>query len=197
MRLLLATQNRGKQREWRALLQGLPLQLVTPDEVGLDEDVHETGETYQENALLKAEFYANASGLPALADDSGLEVDALEGAPGLRSARYRLGSDKARYRALLEAMKEIPQGMRTARFRCVAALKLPNGDSYVTEGVCEGSITVEAAGAQGFGYDPVFFVTEYQQTMAQLPVEVKNMISHRARAARKMARILKKLTLNG
>lgn len=193
MQLLLATQNKGKQKEWTALLSSLPLSIVFPEDIGLHIDVEETGETYQENAYLKAVAYAKASGLPALADDSGLEVDALDGAPGVRSARYRLGSDKVRYRALLDAMFDVPSAQRSARFRCAAALALPNGDHYATEGFCEGFITLEPSGIQGFGYDPVFFVPVYQQTMAQLSQEVKNRISHRARAAQKMLVILKRV----
>jgi XTP/dITP diphosphohydrolase len=190
MKLLLATQNHGKQQEWCALLSQLSISLVFPESIGLEMDVEESGETYSENAYLKALAYAIASGLPALADDSGLEVDALEGAPGIRSARYRLGSDKVRYRSLLAALENIPASNRHARFRCVAVLVVPGGEHYETEGVCEGSITFAPAGALGFGYDPVFFVPEYQLTMAQLPLEVKNQISHRARAAREMLAVL-------
>ncbi len=190
MKLLLATQNKGKQREWCALLRSLPITIVTPDAIGLEIDVEETGDTYRENAYLKAVAYAAASGLPALADDSGLEVDALEGAPGVRSARYRLGTDTVRYRALLKTMLKVPLAQRSARFRCVATLVIPGVDSYVTEGVCEGFITLAPSGKEGFGYDPVFFVSKYQQTMAQLSQDVKNQISHRARAALQMRDVL-------
>jgi XTP/dITP diphosphohydrolase len=127
-----------------------------------------------------------------LADDSGLEVDALEGAPGVRSARYRLGTDAVRYRALLRALEGVPEGERTARFRCVAALVLPDGKEFATEGVVEGVIAGTASGEGGFGYDPVFYLPEYGKTMAQLPGEVKNEISHRARAARSMRPILER-----
>ena len=190
MQLLLATQNKGKQKEWTVLLSSLPLSIVFPEDIGLHIDVEETGETYQENAYLKAAAYAKASGLPALADDSGLEVDALDSAPGVRSARYRLGSDKVRYRALLAAMHNVPAAQRSARFRCVATLAFPGGEHYSTEGVCEGSITLSPLGMQGFGYDPVFYVSAFQQTMAQLSQDVKNQISHRARAASKMHAVL-------
>jgi XTP/dITP diphosphohydrolase len=193
MQLLLATQNVGKQKEWAALLNVLPITIVFPAAIGLDIDVEETGDTYYENAYFKARAYAAASGLPALADDSGLEVDSLDGAPGVRSARYRLGTDKVRYRALLKVMENTPPAERSARFRCVAALALPSGEHYETEGVCEGSITLEPSGTQGFGYDPVFFVREYQQTMAQLSKEIKNQISHRSRAAREMLPVLRRV----
>ena len=193
LRLVLATHNRGKRREWQALLEGLPLTLALPDELGLSEPVEETGRTYLENALLKARALAAASGLPALADDSGLEVEALEGAPGLHSARYILGGDEVRYRALLRALEGVPPERRGARFRCVAALVLPDGREFHTEGVCEGVIQTAPSGEGGFGYDPVFFLPEQGCTMAELSFEAKNRISHRARAAQAMRRVLEQL----
>ncbi|HQE98346.1 MAG: RdgB/HAM1 family non-canonical purine NTP pyrophosphatase [Chloroflexi bacterium] len=193
LRLVLATHNHGKRREWQALLEGLPVTLVLPDELGLSELVEETGRTYLENALLKARTLAAASGLPALADDSGLEVEALEGAPGLHSARYILGGDEVRYRALLRALEGVPPERRGARFRCVAALVLPDGREFHTEGVCEGVIQTAPSGEGGFGYDPVFFLPEQGCTMAELSFEAKNRISHRARAAQAMRRVLEQL----
>ncbi|MBN2005321.1 MAG: RdgB/HAM1 family non-canonical purine NTP pyrophosphatase [Anaerolineae bacterium] len=191
MRILLATHNQGKRREWLPLLAGLDIELILPDDLGLFTEVEETGETYRENALLKARALAAASGLPALADDSGLEVDALEGAPGVRSARYHLGGDEVRYRALLKALENVSSTSdRSARFRCIAALVLPDGREFVTEGVCEGLIGFEPRGEAGFGYDPVFFVPEANCTMAELPPEEKNRISHRARAAQAMRKVL-------
>ncbi|MEJ5310191.1 MAG: RdgB/HAM1 family non-canonical purine NTP pyrophosphatase [Anaerolineae bacterium] len=196
MRLLLATHNQGKRREWRALLEGLDVELLLPDDLGLHDDIEETGETYTENALIKARALAAASGLPTLADDSGLEVDALDGAPGVRSARYHLGTDEVRYRALLRALEGVPLERRGARFRCIAALVLPDdaGTSreYITEGVCEGVISFEPRGEAGFGYDPVFYLFEHSCTMAQLTEEEKNRISHRARAAQAMRPILER-----
>lgn len=193
LRLVLATHNHGKRREWQALLEELPVTLVLPDELGLSELVEETGRTYLENALLKARTLAAASGLPALADDSGLEVEALEGAPGLHSARYILGGDEVRYRALLRALEGVPPERRGARFRCVAALVLPDGREFHTEGVCEGVIQTAPSGEGGFGYDPVFFLPEQGCTMAELSFEAKNRISHRARAAQAMRRVLEQL----
>jgi XTP/dITP diphosphohydrolase len=197
MRLLLATHNPGKRREWASLLEGLksqgPLEILLPEDVGLDIDVEETGETYTENALLKARTLAEASGLPTLADDSGLEVDALEGAPGVRSARYKLGSDEVRYRALLKAMEGVPDAQRTARFRCVAALVLPDGQEFTTEGVCEGVIAQAPQGQEGFGYDPVFYLPDQEHMMAELSEDEKNQISHRARAAQAMRAVLNTL----
>lgn len=190
MRLLLATHNRGKRVEWRALLAGLAVELLLPDDLGLDDDVEETGETYVDNALLKARTLAAASGLPTLADDSGLEVDALEGAPGVRSKRYKLGSDEVRYRALLKVLDGVPEPERGARFRCIAALVLPDGREFTTEGVCEGAIGLAPQGELGFGYDPVFLLPGRGITMAELPTAEKNRISHRARASQKMRPIL-------
>lgn len=196
MRLLLATHNQGKRREWRALLDGLDIELLLPDDLGLHDDVEETGETYTENALIKARALAAASGLPTLADDSGLEVDALDGAPGVRSARYHLGTDAIRYRALLKALDYVPLEERGARFRCIAALVIPGeadaAREYITEGICEGIISFEPRGEGGFGYDPVFYLFEYSCTMAQLTEAEKNRISHRARAAQAMRPILER-----
>ena len=196
MRLLLATHNRGKRREWQALLQGLDVELLLPDDLGLMDDVEETGETYVENALIKARTLAAASGLPTLADDSGLEVDALDGAPGVRSARYKLGTDEVRCRALLTALDGVQESERGARFRCIAALVIPSDDSaareFITEGVCEGVISLAPSGEGGFGYDPVFFVPDHGRTMAEIPTEEKNRISHRARAAQAMRPILER-----
>ncbi len=188
--VVLATHNPGKRVEWMALLEGLNLTLLLPSDLGFEGDIAETGDTYTENALIKARALCTATGLPALADDSGLEVDALDGAPGVRSARFRLGSDEVRYRALLKALEGVSDERRTARFRCVAALVLPAGALYTTEGVCEGWIIHEPRGAQGFGYDPVFYLPSLNRTMAEISQAQKNKISHRARAARTMRPIL-------
>lgn len=192
-RLLLGTHNAGKRREWQALLESLDVEILLPDEVGLTVDVKEVGQTYTENALLKARTYAGIADLPTLADDSGLEVDALDGAPGIRSARYTLGSDRVRYRALLKALEGVPPPERMARFRCVAALALLDGRQFTTEGICEGIITMAPSGEGGFGYDPVFYVSSHGRTMAELSAETKNRISHRARAARALRPILARI----
>ncbi len=195
MKILIATRNRGKLREYAALLAGLPVEWVTLDDAGVSTEVEETGSTFEQNALLKAEACARLSGLPALADDSGLEVDALGGAPGVQSARYAgpNASDADRYRLLLERMKNIPDAQRSARFRCVVALYMPSGEVYTAEGVCEGRITHAPRGTHGFGYDPVFFVNECGMTMAELAPEVKNRVSHRARAVQALRPQLAKL----
>ena len=192
VRLLVATENPGKKREYEQLLTSLPLQLCTPRDLGLALNLQEDGDSYVQNARIKALAYVQASQLPTLADDSGLEVDALKGAPGLHSARYAGGNanDADRYRLLLQELADIPWSKRTARFRCVLILALPTGHTYTTEATCEGIIAFEPAGKQGFGYDPIFYLPEHGQTMAQLPPAVKNHISHRARAVQEMLPIL-------
>lgn len=194
MKLLVATRNPGKKREYAELLEGLGLELVTLDEAGIDLEVEETGATFAQNALLKARAYRDASGLPTLADDSGLEVDALGGAPGVRSARYagEGATDADRYLKLLGEIAGVPEGRRGARFRCVIAVAWPEGPVDTAEGICEGHITREPRGEHGFGYDPVFHVDELGRTMAELPPEVKNRISHRARAARAIRTALRR-----
>ncbi len=194
LRIVLATHNRGKRREWQELLDGLPITLLLPEEVGAAGDVEESADTYLENARLKARALVARTGLPALADDSGLEVDALDGAPGVRSARYVLGNDEVRYRSLLRALEGVPPERRSARFRCVAVLSLPDGREWVAEGVSEGVIALAPAGEAGFGYDPVFYVPELGKTFAQLSSEEKNRISHRGRAAQALRPILEALS---
>ena len=192
MKLLIATRNPGKVREYEKLLAGLPLELTHPAQEGLDIEVAETGASFADNARLKATAYARASGLLTLADDSGLEVDALGGEPGIRSARYAGSgaSDEERYRLLLEKLRGVPWEERTARFRCAIAVATPEGQIHTAEGTCEGIIAFEPREEHGFGYDPVFYFQEYGMTMAELPPDVKNKISHRARAAQGVREIL-------
>jgi len=195
MKLLVATRNQGKLREYKTLLAGLGLELVGLTEAGIAWEVEETGTTFEDNAVLKARNYARASGLLALADDSGLEVDVLGGAPGIRSARYagQGGSDEDRYRLLLTHLEGVPETRRSARFECVIAIATPEGEVHTAGGVCEGWVAFQPCGSYGFGYDPVFVVPEYGSTMAELPSELKNRISHRARAAEKAREILRQL----
>ncbi|MBI2503305.1 MAG: RdgB/HAM1 family non-canonical purine NTP pyrophosphatase [Candidatus Latescibacteria bacterium] len=191
MPLLVATHNAGKLREFRQLLA--PLELVSAADLAPDLKVEETGRTFAENALLKARAFAQASGLITLADDSGLEVDALGGAPGVLSARYG-GShldDQGRCQLLLEALRPFPDpARRRARFRCCLAAWAPDGRHCQAEGTCEGIIAPSPAGEGGFGYDPLFFVPEHWQTIAQLPPQLKNQLSHRARALRALRPLL-------
>ncbi|MHB0876791.1 MAG: XTP/dITP diphosphatase [Anaerolineae bacterium] len=191
MRVLLASENQGKLEEFRQILGELGIEVVSPSEVGLRLDVVEDGATFAENAITKARAYAAASGLPVVADDSGLEVDALGGRPGVFSARYagEGANDAARRRKLLAEMAGVPDGQRQARFRCAVAL-VWQGAVYTTEGTIEGVIIDEERGTGGFGYDPIFLVPELGRTLAELPAADKNAISHRGKAARAMAAVL-------
>ena len=193
MKLLVATQNPGKMREFQFLLAPLPAELCFPSELGLRFEVLEDGATYTDNARKKALAYVDASAMLTLADDSGLEVDWLGGAPGVRSARYTPGNDTDRAATLLAHLRDVPWEQRTARFRCVVVVATPAGETYSAEGVCEGLIAVEPAGHGGFGYDPVFYLPERDCTMAQLPQTEKNRISHRARAVEAALPILRRL----
>lgn len=181
-KFVLATHNPGKMKEMSAILAELGIQVVGPDELGIDVEVEETGTTFAENAMLKARAICAASGLPAIADDSGLCVDALNGGPGVYSARYGGEGldDTGRYRLLLENMKG--QMPRTAKFVSVITCCFPNGDVLTARGECPGTIAFAPQGEGGFGYDPVFFVPPLKKTFAQLTAEEKNAISHRGKA---------------
>jgi XTP/dITP diphosphohydrolase len=192
VKLVLATGNRGKVREIRRLLDGLGVTLITPDDLDSVPAVVEDGETFEANALKKARAFARAASLPALADDSGLVVTALGGRPGVHSARWGGpgATDADRCRLLLEEMDQVPDNERGAAFVCVMALCRPDGTCRTFEGRCQGRIARAPQGDNGFGYDPVFYVPEFGQTMAQLPLAVKNRISHRGRALAALARDL-------
>ena len=194
-RLLIATHNTGKLREYAEILADLPVSLTYLRDEGITDSVSEDGDTYLENARRKALVYAAASGLLTLADDSGLEVDALGGRPGVHTAPYAgpQADDEERYRLLLRELEGVEWEKRTARFRCVVCIASREGQTFVAEGVREGYVAHEPAGAGGFGYDPVFYLPECERTMAELPLRVKNRISHRARAARNAKLILKTL----
>jgi XTP/dITP diphosphohydrolase len=193
-KLLLATNNLGKVNEYRRLLSDLPVELVTPAELGITTEVEETVESLEENARLKATILAAESQLMALADDSGLEVDALGGEPGVLSSRYagENASDKDRVAYLLAKLGDVPKEKRSARFRCVIAIATPGGEVDFCSGECRGFITFEPKGEKGFGYDPVFCFPELDKTMAELPPEIKNRVSHRGQAAGKVYQILQK-----
>ena len=194
-RLLLATNNAHKVRELSQILAGVPFDLVTPTEIGITHDVPETGATYAENAALKARTLAALSGLLTLADDSGLEVQALDGEPGIRSARYagEGAANEARIAKLLGNLQGVPWERRQARFVCVIAVAAPGGETWFREGSCEGVIGFEPRGAGGFGYDPVFYMPEHGCTMAELDEATKNRVSHRGRAGAAAAAALRDL----
>jgi XTP/dITP diphosphohydrolase len=191
-KLLVATSNQGKLKEFTALLQGLPFRLVGLYEAGIEVDVEETGSSMEQNAVEKAAAYSALSGLITIADDSGLEVDALGGAPGPFSRRYagENATDQERNEFLLTKLQDVPWESRGARFRCVIAIVTPEGEVETCEGLCEGIIAFEPTGEEGFGYDPVFFLPDLGKRMAELAPEDKNRISHRARAAQKARPIL-------
>src|SRR5687768_17463606 len=184
--LLIATNNKGKIKELQDLLEETGIGLVTPAQIDLDLDVVEDGNTYAENASKKAIAFAQASGLISLADDSGLEVDALDGAPGLYSARYGSidgvkVSDAERRAFLIRNLQNKPRPW-TARFRATIAVATPVGETHLAEGFCEGEIIPEERGTSGFGYDPIFILSDLRKTMAELSMEEKNRLSHRAKA---------------
>ncbi len=183
-KLLIASNNLGKLSEITGLLKQLPVQLVTPRDLGLDLDVDEIGGTYAENACLKAATFMKAGGIASLADDTGLEVDALNGAPGLHSKRYApepQATDSDRRKLLIRNLAGTPRPW-TARFMCFVALALPNGSMPMAQGSCEGEIITEERGDQGFGYDSIFYFPELCRTMGELDLDEKNRVSHRARA---------------
>jgi len=196
-RLLLATSNPGKIKEYRFLLDGLGYKITTLAEEGIAEVVSESGNNYEQNARLKALTYAKLSQLTALADDSGLEVDALSGDPGVKSARFagEAATDADKVSLLLVKLNGVPWEQRTACFKCVIAIASPEGQFEVCYGECHGMIVLEAKGENGFGYDPIFFLPEIGKTMAELPFEMKNQISHRARASQKARQVLQQLNI--
>ncbi|MEM7332911.1 MAG: XTP/dITP diphosphatase [Chloroflexota bacterium] len=188
-KLLVATKNKGKIKEFAEMLADLQVEWLSLDDVDITFDVEETGTTFRENALLKAEAYAKASGLLTIADDSGLVVDVLDGAPGVYTARYGGAGLTAvqRYQHLLKNIETVTGDSRTARFRCVILFVDSEGNLLAeSDGVCEGMIATEPAGEGGFGYDPVFYLPEHDKTMAQLPSETKHQISHRGRALQQL-----------
>ena len=189
MKVILASKNQHKLTELSAILSQLGFEIALESEYGLDIDVEETGTTFEENSFLKADAVMKASGLPVLADDSGLMVDALDGAPGVYYALYgHKASDKERTAYLLENMKDVPEGKRGAKFVCVITCLFPDGRKIVARGECPGVIARAPHGDNGFGYDPVFYLPELGMTYAELPSEQKNAISHRASALQDFCR---------
>lgn len=194
MKVVLASKNQHKLVEISKIMEKLDIQLVLQSELGVDIDVEETGKTFEENSFLKAEAVMKATGLPALADDSGIAVDALNGEPGIYSARYGFDDsldDWGRLCLLLKNMEQVPDGQRQAQFVCVITLVTPDGEVIQARGEAHGELLREAAGQGGFGYDPIFFYPPYGKTFAQVSAEEKNRVSHRAVALRAMYEKLK------
>ena len=188
MNILVATKNKGKLREIKSILTGF--NVLGLDDVGIDVDIEENGTTFEENALIKAREISKLSGRVVISDDSGLEVDFLNGAPGIYSARYTEGSDDDRVNKLLSELYNVPQEKRGAHFTCAIAIVYPDGREYTFRGECYGIIDTEKKGENGFGYDPVFYVEKYGKTLAEVDAEVKNKISHRCIALKKLKEFL-------
>lgn len=190
-KVVIATKNKGKAKDFEALFQPLGFEVVTMFDVAPDMEIEETGTTFEENAVLKAETLAKELNMIVIADDSGLAVDALGGAPGVYSARYAGDhDDEANIVKVLENLAGVPEEKRTARFMCALAIAGPEMDTTTVFGTCEGIILEEKRGTNGFGYDPIFFIPELNRAMAQLTPEEKGAISHRGNAIRKLAQAL-------
>ena len=194
-KIVFATANEGKVKEIKEILKDFPIEVVSMKEMGITADIEENGTTFEENSLIKARALAKLTGLPALADDSGLEVDYLNGEPGIYSARY-LGRDtdydyKNNY--IINKLSDAQDKERSARFVCVISLVLPDGREFVERGVVEGLIGYEQKGENGFGYDPIFYLPEYGKTSAELSPDEKNKISHRGKALSAMKKLIMNL----
>jgi XTP/dITP diphosphohydrolase len=194
-KLVIATNNKGKLLEFRKLLDPLNIQVYSLKDFPQIKEIVENGSTFMENALIKAKTVNKITGLVSLADDSGLEVDHLNGLPGVYSARFagELKNDKANNQKLISLLEGVPLEERTARFKCAIAVIDKDGREYQAEGSCEGLILEEEKGEAGFGYDPLFYIPQYQKTFAQLDMETKNEISHRGKATRKALKILERI----
>ena len=197
-KFVVATKNKGKLREIKEILQNFTFDVIPMEEAGINIEIVENGKTFEENAIIKARGIQKLTGEIVMADDSGLEVDYLNGAPGIYSARFagEGASDQDRVKKLLGLLKEVPFENRTARFVCAVAVVFPGESSFVVRGTCEGYISLKPEGDKGFGYDPVFFLPEYDKTIAQMQAEEKNRISHRGRALRLMIEELGKISTN-
>lgn len=197
-KILLATSNKNKVREIKEILGGLPVEFLSINDIGEVPFVMEDGKTFKENAIKKALALAKFAGIHTLADDSGLEVDFLNGAPGVHSARFNGEKSTAlqKNKKILELLEGVEAEKRSARFVCAAALAAPEGEVFTARGTCEGRIAFEPAGARGFGYDPIFIIPSYEKTLSELGSEIKNKISHRAKALQKMRKIIIKVLLS-
>lgn len=191
--LLIGTKNQGKYKEIKSILAELPIKLISLRDVKNVPEIKETGKTYRANALKKAHTLLKAIGLPVLAEDSGLEVKALGNRPGIYSARYanEKANPELNNQKLIKELAGIPLSKRTALYKCVAVLMTHDGKTYITEGICKGKIALEPSGKKGFGYDPLFIPDGYKKTFGKLSQRIKNSISHRARAIRKLIPVIK------
>lgn len=195
MKLVLATKNQGKIREFQEAFHRLGIDCISIRDISNVSDPIENGNTFIENAKIKALYYMNACGLPCLADDSGLDVDILNGAPGIYSARYAgtHGDDEANNQKLISQLQGVPMSKRGAQYVCALVLVYPDGRMYEAEGICNGLIQDEPRGTEGFGYDPYFYVPKFRKTMAELTIEEKELISHRGRALRQLIGQIEKM----
>lgn len=193
-KFIAATRNAGKLKEIKEILAALPFEVISMDEAGTGKEIEETGSTFEENALIKARAIFDATGQMVMADDSGLEVDYLDGAPGIYSSRFagENSTDNERNKKLLKMLDGVSFEKRSARFVCAVAVIMPDGGVFTVRGICEGFIGYKPVGNNGFGYDPLFFIPEYNMTTAQMKNEEKNRISHRGRALKLMVEELEK-----
>ena len=196
-KFIVATKNKGKLKEIQEILSKFPFKVLSMSDEGIEIDIEEYGTTFEENALIKAREVHNMTGEIVMADDSGLEVDYLNGAPGVYSARFagEQASDEEKNNKLLELLKDVPYEDRKARFVCAIAVVLSNGEEFIVKGICEGYIGFKPEGKNGFGYDPLFFMPEFNITTAQMEPDKKHEISHRGKALRLMVEELKKRVL--
>lgn len=196
--IIIATKNKGKAKDFEELLEPMGYKVLTLHDVAPHMDVEETGETFEENAILKAEALAQELQATVIADDSGLEIDALDGEPGVYSARYSGDekNDDSNINKVLQKLVQVPAAEKTARFRCVLALATPGAETIVFEGVCEGLITDEKKGDNGFGYDPIFYVPAFEKTMAEMEPSEKASVSHRGNAIRELGKTMPGLSNN-
>ncbi|OPX43081.1 Non-canonical purine NTP pyrophosphatase [Ruminiclostridium hungatei] len=193
VKLVVATKNKGKIAEIKKVLQEMPFEVLSMGDIGIAADIVEDGKTFEENSLKKAVEICNICRSVVIADDSGIEVDYLDGAPGIYSARFggADATDQDRNAKLLHMLENVPYEKRTARFVCAIAVAFPDGRSFVVKDTCEGFVDFKCKGENGFGYDSLFYVAEYRKTMAELSMDIKNKISHRAKALEKMAVVIK------
>lgn len=191
-KIVVATKNKGKVKEIKSILGDLPFEVLTMSEAGIDIEIEETGETFEENALIKARAMKKYTSSIVMADDSGLEVDYLNGAPGIYSARFsgNDANDEKNNKKLLELMNGVEEEKRVARFVCAISVIFEDDSHLSIRGECEGKVLTEPKGENGFGYDPLFFLTEYNASMAEVNQEVKNEISHRAKALKEFKKII-------